>query len=76
MNIPATLFATGFYELLIRDSLNKIAKGHAAHEDGEDGLVRHLTRTNKYSPSSQDGSNGHVGNGQMEQGYTNAVKND
>lgn len=44
VNVPATIFATGYYELLLRDSLQKIAVGHATHEDGEDGLVRHLTR--------------------------------
>lgn len=44
VNVPATIFATGFYELLVRDSLQKIAKGGAEHEDGEAGLVRHLTR--------------------------------
>lgn len=44
VNIPATVFATGYYEMLMRDSLQKIHKGHAVHEDGEEGLVRHLTR--------------------------------
>jgi len=44
VNIPATIFATGYYELLLRDSLQKIAQGHGVHEDGEEGLVRHLTR--------------------------------
>jgi len=73
VNIPATLFATGFYELVVRDSLNKIAKGHASHEEGDDGLVRHLTKTRKYDPAMENGVNG--ANGQMEQGYTNAVKN-
>ena len=44
VNIPATLFATGYYEFLMRDSLQKISKGHAQHEHGEEGLARHLTR--------------------------------
>lgn len=44
VNIPATVFATAFYELLVRDSLQRIAKGAAQHEDGEEGLARHLTR--------------------------------
>lgn len=44
VNIPATVFATGYYEMLMRDSLQKIHKGHAKHEGGEEGLVRHLTR--------------------------------
>ena len=45
VNVPATLFATGYYEFLMRDSLSKIGKGHAVHEDGEEGLHRHITRT-------------------------------
>jgi glycerol uptake facilitator-like aquaporin len=59
VNIPATIFATGYYEFLMRDSLQKIGKGHAAHEEGEDGLVRHLTKT---------------GTMDMEQGYTTALR--
>ncbi|KAF2108630.1 aquaporin-like protein [Lophiotrema nucula] len=46
VNIPATFFATAYYEFLMRDSLKKIAHGHATHEEGEDGLARHLTKTN------------------------------
>lgn len=45
VNIPATIFATGYYELLMRDSLQKIGKGHAVHEEGEEGLRRHMTNT-------------------------------
>jgi len=43
VNIPATLFATFFYEMVLRDSLDKIGSGHAKHEEGDEGLVRHLT---------------------------------
>ncbi|KAF2205230.1 aquaporin-like protein [Delitschia confertaspora ATCC 74209] len=45
VNIPATLFATGYYELLMRDSLKKIGTGRAVHVDGEEGLMRHITKT-------------------------------
>ena len=45
VNVPATLFATGYYEFLMRDSLSKIGKGHAVHEEGEEGLQRHITKT-------------------------------
>jgi glycerol uptake facilitator-like aquaporin len=45
VNIPATIFATAYYEMLMRDSLMNITKGHAVHEAGDEGLVRHLTRT-------------------------------
>lgn len=45
VNVPATLFATGYYEFLMRDSLSSIGKGHAVHEDGEEGLRRHITNT-------------------------------
>jgi len=58
VNVPATLFATAYYEFLMRDSLAKIAKGHARHEHGDEGLHRHLTN---------------VGAGTMERGYTSAI---
>lgn len=45
MNIPATVFATAYYEFLMRDSLRKIGKGAAFHEHGEEGLALHLTKT-------------------------------
>ena len=45
VNVPATIFATGYYEFLMRDSLSKIGKGHAVHEDGEEGLQRHISKT-------------------------------
>ena len=51
VNVPATIFATGYYEFLMRDSVAKIAGGHAVHEHGEEGLMRHVTRT-VCSPSS------------------------
>lgn len=44
VNIPATIFATGYYEFLLRDSLQKIHKGHAEHEAGEAGLIKHITK--------------------------------
>ena len=44
VNVPATIFATGYYELLMRDSLKKIGAGHAVHEHGEEGLNRHISR--------------------------------
>ncbi|MCJ1375666.1 hypothetical protein MMC20_006903 [Loxospora ochrophaea] len=45
VNVPATIFATAYYELLMRDSLIKIGKGHAVHAEGEEGLRRHITNT-------------------------------
>ncbi|KAI6714880.1 hypothetical protein JHW43_002534 [Diplocarpon mali] len=45
VNVPATIFATLVYETILRDSFAIIAKGHAEHEDGEEGLTRHLTKT-------------------------------
>ncbi|PSS22047.1 hypothetical protein M430DRAFT_34057 [Amorphotheca resinae ATCC 22711] len=44
VNVPATIFATVVYEIILRDSFAIIAKGHNVHEDGEEGLVRHLTK--------------------------------
>lgn len=43
VNVPATLFATGFYELFLRDSVRLIHKGGVAHAEGEDGLRRYLS---------------------------------
>lgn len=45
VNIPATIFATAVYEVIQRDSFAIIAKGHNVHEEGEEGLTRHLTKT-------------------------------
>lgn len=61
VNVPATIFATGYYELLLRDSLQKIASGHGRHEHGEEGLVRHLTRVETAN--------------QTEQGFMNSTLN-
>ena len=52
----------------MRDSLQKIQKGHASHEEGEEGLKRHLS---KVSPGYDD-TNGSVG--QIEQGYSSALR--
>jgi len=45
VNIPATIFATCVYEMFLRDSFAIIGKGHNVHEEGEEGLTRHLTKT-------------------------------
>lgn len=50
VNIPATIFATGVYELILRDSFAIIAKGHNIHKDGEEGLARHLTKVGTLEP--------------------------
>lgn len=54
VNVPATLFATAYYEMLMRDSLQRIGKGAAVHEGGEEGLSLHLTKSNisRQSPVS------------------------
>ena len=44
VNVPATVFATAYYEFLMRDSLRKINQGHAQHEDGMEGLQKHLSK--------------------------------
>lgn len=48
VNIPATLFGTGYYEFLMRDSLSQIGKGHAMHEEEEEGLLRHIANTVRF----------------------------
>ena len=65
VNIPATFFGTAIYECVLRDSLHKIAKGHAEHEDGEYGLQKHVTKTQMeigYANAAQTMNelNGHV----------------
>ncbi|KAF2478359.1 aquaporin-like protein, partial [Lindgomyces ingoldianus] len=45
VNIPATFFATAYYEFLMRDSLKKIGKGNAVNAGGEVGLAKHLSKT-------------------------------
>lgn len=45
VNIPATFLATTYYEIVIRDSLKLVAIGHGTHEDGDEGLRKHLTKT-------------------------------
>ena len=44
VNIPATLLATAYYELWMRDSFAVIGRGHAKHRDGAAGLYRHMRR--------------------------------
>jgi hypothetical protein len=43
VNVPATLFSTGFYELFLRDSIQMIHKGGVKHAEGEEGLKRYLS---------------------------------
>ena len=49
VNVPATIFATAYYEFLMRDSIQRIGAGHAVHEEGEEGLVRHFTNVSSIS---------------------------
>ncbi|OJD36894.1 aquaporin-like protein [Diplodia corticola] len=44
VNVPATFFATCYYECVMRDSLAKLGTGRAVHEGGDEGLQRHLSR--------------------------------
>ncbi|THY65371.1 aquaporin-like protein [Aureobasidium pullulans] len=88
VNIPATLFATAYYEMLMRDSLRKIGKGAAVHEHGEEGLNLHLTKSGisgqqqgPLSPGMQkvfslgsQGSTLHEGH-KMEPGFSLAAEN-
>ncbi|KAB8345953.1 hypothetical protein FH972_023005 [Carpinus fangiana] len=45
INIPASLFGVTYYELVMRDSLQKIGKGRAVHAEGEEALQRHITNS-------------------------------
>lgn len=47
VNVPATLFGTAYYEMVIRDSIIAVAKGDKRYEGGEEGMrefVRTVTR--------------------------------
>jgi glycerol uptake facilitator-like aquaporin len=48
VNVPATMFASAYYEFLMRDSLQKIVKGHAEHAEGEEGLWRHISQMERW----------------------------
>ncbi|KAL9619962.1 MAG: hypothetical protein Q9160_005431 [Pyrenula sp. 1 TL-2023] len=69
VNVPATIFATAYYEFLMRDSLQKVAQGHASHEEGDEGLTRHLSRVG----AMKDTTDGMGTEGQTERGYMNAT---
>lgn len=56
VNIPATIFATLVYEVILKDSFAIIAKGHNVHEDGDEGLARHLTKTGTLDSGSITGN--------------------
>ncbi|KAL7793701.1 aquaporin-like protein [Trichoderma ceciliae] len=45
VSIPATLLSSAFYEFVMRDSLLVIEAGHAVHEDGDEALMKHITKT-------------------------------
>jgi glycerol uptake facilitator-like aquaporin len=60
VNIPATIFATAYYEFLMRDSLLKIAKGHGEHEHGDQGLYRHLGRMERMDQRRDVNGNNNV----------------
>jgi glycerol uptake facilitator-like aquaporin len=63
VNVPATLFATAYYELVLKDSFMWIAKGHAKHKEGEDGLMRHISRVGMIKDDHEDD-----GSDQMDRG--------
>ena len=74
VNIPATLFATCYYELVLRDSLDRIGMGKAKHEDGEYGLTRHFTKTGQIPEQRRTGenaTNGSPGTTQEEYSFHN-----
>lgn len=66
VNVPATLFATGYYEFLMRDSLSQIGKGHAVHEGGEEGLLRHISTTGMIETGAANALSGDA-NGSSEE---------
>lgn len=65
VNIPATFCATAYYEFLMRDSLQKLGHGMAVHEEGDDGLRRHITNKGMIAPRGVPAT---------EVGYANAAE--
>ena len=63
VNIPATIAATGYYEFLMRDSLQKIQAGHATHEHGEMGLMKHLSSVGADVPEEMQREPGYLNGG-------------
>ncbi|PQE07694.1 putative channel exgression is glucose repressed by Mig1 and Mig2 protein [Rutstroemia sp. NJR-2017a BVV2] len=58
-SIPAMIFGTALYEMIQRDSFGMIAKGHISHENGEEGVMQHISKTGTFDaglPSSMAGS--------------------
>jgi hypothetical protein len=55
VSIPATLFATGYYELVLKDSFLWIARGHASHSEGDEGLMKHISRVGMVEDDNVNG---------------------
>ncbi len=76
VNIPATILATTYYELVLRDSIQRIAQGHGQHEEGEEGLVRHLTKVGTLDQNERGGiEQGMAGNIIRGDQYNNGTSN-
>jgi hypothetical protein len=68
VNVPATIFATAYYELLMRDSLVALSKGERKYVHGEDGvreLVRSLTKDQSVAGAMSAASNGYEKESQL-----------
>ncbi|KAL6244220.1 hypothetical protein RBB50_009090 [Rhinocladiella similis] len=76
VNVPATIFATGYYEFLMRDSLQKIHSGHAEHAEGEEGLKRHVSRITgaNFGAEHVDGDPWQTNRGAMNAAGENGVR--
>jgi len=70
VNVPATIFATGYYEFLMRDSLQKIHQGHAEHAEGDEGLQRHISKVTGMDTSRLNAPDAEFG---TNRGAMNAV---
>lgn len=70
VNIPATLFATGFYELFLRDSVQLIHKGGVSHQEGDEGLRRYLSEVGVLKDGEQMETTVHVPNTTAGKGFS------
>lgn len=84
VNVPATIFATAYYEAVIRDSIVAIGRGESNFEGGQDGvhdLVRQMTKDDAVAGAMsiagtegglEKGTNGHF---DVERGGMRRVNN-
>lgn len=72
-SIPAMIFGTALYETIQRDSFATIARGHNSHENGEEGIMQHISKTGTFEASLPSRM---VGSTDSDESWGNMRKND